>query len=82
MRELQKQDAIFSRYKLSLGPERRIHYLEVVKLPGEIKFYLIDYWGWPVTDFNLISEAREQFTGFNEKPLTGDQNRGTLSPVN
>lgn len=67
MRELQKQNAIFSRYELSLGPEKRLFYLEVVQLFGEIKFYLIDYWGWPVTDFHLLSEAREQFTVFNAK---------------
>jgi hypothetical protein len=67
MKELNKQDAIFSRFELSLGPEKRLFYLEVVKLVSEIKFYLIDYYGWPVTDFNLISEARQKFTIFNSQ---------------
>lgn len=67
MRELQKQSAIFSRYELSLGPERRLFYLEVVQVFRETKFYLFDYYDWPVTDFDLISEARQQFTEFNAK---------------
>lgn len=67
MKELNKQTAIFARYELSLGKEKRLFYLEVVQLFGEIKFYLIDYYGWPVTDFDLISEAREQFAEFSAK---------------
>jgi hypothetical protein len=65
MREIHRESAVFSRFELSLGPEKRIYYLEVIQLFGEIKFYVIDYWGWPVTDFDLISEARQQFAEFN-----------------
>ena len=65
MRELQKQDTIFSRYELSLGPEKRLFYLEVVKL-GEFKhkYYLIDFYGWPVTDLDLNTEAIILFKKF------------------
>ena len=67
MKELSKQNAIFSRFEIQLGPEKRLFYLEVVQLFRETKFYLTDYYGWPVTDFNLISEARQQFMEFNAK---------------
>lgn len=66
MKELSKQTAIFSRFELQLGPEKRIHYLEVIKLYGETKYYLFNYYGWPVSDFGLIGEAINSFTKFEK----------------
>ena len=83
MKELNKQNAIFSRFEIQLGPEKRLFYLEVVQLFNETKFYLIDYWGWPVVDFHLITEAQQQFAGFNEKKtLDGRLKLGNLTATN
>jgi hypothetical protein len=67
MKELYVEKATLSRFELSLGPENRLFYLEVIELFDEIRFYLFDYFMSPVTDFDLISEARQKFAEFNAK---------------
>jgi hypothetical protein len=65
MKVIKKSFAKFSEFELALGPEKRLFKLEVTELPKEHKFNLFDYFGWPVTDFDLIHEAKNQFIIFS-----------------